>query len=94
MNITSPLIWRLIVKREYFTSHHARFLSGLSLTLNCGHTKRCKASQAPKRNKVRCQVCESLKQQKTGSIWPTLLLQEIWDETAQMPKLVPWKDKT
>jgi hypothetical protein len=89
----SPLVWRKIVKREYYTAHHARHLSGLTLTLNCGHTPRYKASQAPKRSKVRCKECESLKKHKLGTIWTTRMVQEVWDEVMGMPKLVPWKEE-
>lgn len=86
-------VWRHIVKREYYTAHHARHLSGLTLTLDCGHTPRYKASQAPKRDKVRCKECESLKKHKKGTIWTTRQVQEVWDEVMGMPKLVPWKEE-
>lgn len=93
MSTANQFIWRSIEKREFYTAHHARHLSGLALTLNCGHIQRRKASQAPKRSKVRCQECEVLKQQKKGTIWTTRMVQEVWDEVMGMPKLVPWKEE-
>lgn len=62
-----------------------------TLTLTCGHEIRQKQSQTvPK--KCRCKECESLRRQKTGSIWPTLGIQEVWNEEKQMPETVPWSE--
>lgn len=87
MNQPNKPIWRQILSRKFWQcGRHGPVNGSLTLELDCGHESHRKASQDCKGIRVRCKMCESLRDGGGTTTYRNRI--EIWDEATRKPKII------